>query len=156
MGLGLFRSSAFFSPHPVGCHRPEASHPTDRESDSYTLVTEKLPPPLFEERSKGDRHAMTPARQSITELLDHWQAGDRAAFDKLVPLLYKELRVLAANQLRRERPGHTLPPTALVHEVYLQLAAQNGVPLEGRSHFFGVAARLMRQLLVNTHAGVVR
>lgn len=96
---------------------------------------------------------MTPALHSITELLDHWQAGDRAAFDKLVPLLYRELRVLAANQLRRERPGHTLPPTALVHEVYLQLAGQSGVPLEGRSHFFGVAARLMRQLLVQHARG---
>jgi RNA polymerase sigma-70 factor, ECF subfamily len=84
----------------------------------------------------------------VTQQLRAWQTGDKEAFDELVPFVYDQLRRLALNHLRRERPGHTLKPTGLVHELYLELARSNGITLESRSHFLGVASRLMRQLLV--------
>jgi RNA polymerase sigma factor (TIGR02999 family) len=86
--------------------------------------------------------------RALTQLLNHWRDGDRTALDELMPLLYNDLRVLARKQLRRERPGHTLRPTALVHEAWLQLASERGIALEGTTHFLGIAARLMRQLLI--------
>ncbi len=98
------------------------------------MPTEKAPP-----RSPGD----------VTELLLAWRRGDREALAKLVPLVYRELRRQAAAQLRRERAGHTLQPTALVHEVFLRLVDQARIPWENRSHFFGVAARAMREVLVD-------
>jgi len=85
----------------------------------------------------------------ITLLLTEWAGGNRQALGELTPLVYRELRQLAASYLRRERPGHTLQPTALVHEAYLRLVDQTSPNLENRSHFYGVAARLMRQILVN-------
>lgn len=87
--------------------------------------------------------------RDITLLLTEWAGGNRHALDELTPLIYRELRQLAASYLRRERPGHTLQPTALVHEAYLRLVDQTSPRLENRSHFFGVAARLMRQILVD-------
>jgi len=78
-----------------------------------------------------------------------WRAGDQAALQALVPLVYKELRAVAHGYLRRERPGHTLQTTALVHEAYLRLADQRPFSTENRAHFVGVAARLMRQILVD-------
>lgn len=75
--------------------------------------------------------------------------GDRVALNDLLPLIYDELRSLAANYLRRERPGHTLQPTALVHEAYLRLVDQTQVRWQNRAHFFGVAAQMMRRILVN-------
>src|SRR5262252_5444432 len=84
----------------------------------------------------------------VTQLLERWTSGDRQALDDLTPLVYKELRRLAASHLRKERKSHTLQPTALVHEAYLRLVNQNNPRWEDRSHFYGVAARLMRQLLV--------
>ena len=85
----------------------------------------------------------------ITELLDRWGQGDREAFQSLLPLVYKELRRLAARHLRQERRGHTLQPTALVHEAYLRLSGLREVQLENRAHFFGTAARVMRRVLVD-------
>jgi RNA polymerase sigma factor (TIGR02999 family) len=85
----------------------------------------------------------------ITELLDRWGQGDREAFEALLPLVYKELRHLAARHLRQERRGHTLQPTALVHEAYLRLSGLREVQLENRAHFFGTAARVMRRVLVD-------
>jgi RNA polymerase sigma factor (TIGR02999 family) len=85
----------------------------------------------------------------LTALLHAWRKGDDAARDKLMSLVYDELRRLAASYLRRERPGHTLQPTALVHEAYLQLIDQSQVSWESRAHFFGAAARLMRRILVD-------
>jgi RNA polymerase sigma-70 factor (ECF subfamily) len=85
----------------------------------------------------------------VTRLLDQWAKGDRRAFDELTPLVYKELRQLAASYLRSERKSHTLQPTALVHEAYLRLVGQRNPHFENRSHFFGVAARLMREILVD-------
>jgi RNA polymerase sigma factor (TIGR02999 family) len=86
---------------------------------------------------------------SVTELLIAWNRGDEAALGELMPLVFDELRVLAGVYLNRERPGHTLQPTALVNEVYLRLVDQQRVSWENRAHFFGMTARMMRRLLVN-------
>lgn len=85
----------------------------------------------------------------VTRLLVEWANGNEHAVEELTPLVYKELRQLAAAYLRRERLGHTLQPTALVHEAYLRLVDQSIPSWESRSHFYGVAARLMRQILVD-------
>jgi RNA polymerase sigma factor (TIGR02999 family) len=87
--------------------------------------------------------------QLFGELLLKWRAGDQEALQALVPLVYKELRAVAHGYLKRERPGHTLQTTALVHEAYLRLANQRPLATENRAHFIGVAARLMRQILVD-------
>ena len=85
----------------------------------------------------------------VTRLLAQWAKGNEDALDELTPLVYKELRQLAASQLRKERKSHTLQPTALVHEAYLRLVDQQNPSWQSRSHFFGAAARLMRQILVD-------
>ncbi len=85
----------------------------------------------------------------VTGWLIALRAGDRAALDRLFPLVYGELRQAAARLLQGERPGHTLQPTALVHEAYLKLCGQTDMDLKNRAHFFGVAARAMRQILVD-------
>jgi RNA polymerase sigma factor (TIGR02999 family) len=85
----------------------------------------------------------------ITLLLTELQAGNRAAESKLVPLVYDELRRLARRYMRGERAEHTLQPTALVHEAYLRLIGQRDVEWQNRAHFFGVAAQLMRRILVD-------
>ena len=86
---------------------------------------------------------------NVTKLLIELSNGDRAAVDLLLPVIYDELRKLAANYLRRERVDHTLQPTALVHEAYLRLIDQTRVNWQNRAHFFGVAAQIMRRLLVD-------
>src|SRR5688572_19070050 len=92
------------------------------------------------------------ASESVTQLLAAYSAGNRDALEKLLPLVYQELKRLASSHLRREREGHTLQPTALVHEAYLRLVKQE-ISLENRSHFFGIASRLMRQILVDYARG---
>jgi len=93
---------------------------------------------------------MTPSAQpDVTELLSRWAQGDRGAFDALAPSIYGELHQIAAAYLRRERPGHTLQPTALVHEAFLRLVEQRDVDWQSRQHFFGVSAQLMRRILVD-------
>jgi RNA polymerase sigma factor (TIGR02999 family) len=87
--------------------------------------------------------------QIIGELLAKWRAGDQEALQALVPLVYKDLRALAHAYLKRERPGHTLQTTALVHEAYLRLVGRRPFDAENRAHFVGIAARLMRQILVD-------
>jgi RNA polymerase sigma factor (TIGR02999 family) len=89
------------------------------------------------------------AGPDVTALLLRWNAGDSRALDDLTPLLYKDLRRLAGDALRREHPGHTLSATALVHEVYLRLIDQRRVGFENRAHFFGAAANIMRRVLVD-------
>lgn len=89
-----------------------------------------------------------PAVKEITQLLAHWGAGDQAALAQLMPIVYQELRRIADGYLRRERPGNTLQPTALIHEAYLRLIDQSLPEWQNRAHFFGVAAQLMRQILV--------
>jgi RNA polymerase sigma factor (TIGR02999 family) len=92
---------------------------------------------------------MPPAPQNVTELLIGWSKGDKEALDSLVPLVYDELRRQAARYLRRERVGHTLQTTALIHEAYLRLVDQRNVHWQNRAHFFGIAAQLMRRILVD-------
>ena len=89
----------------------------------------------------------------VTQLLVAWGNGDRAALDRLMPLVYEELRRLARHYMSRERPGHTLQTTALVNEAYLRLVGQESMRWENRAHFFGIAARLMRQILVEHARG---
>lgn len=102
----------------------------------------------------GDVLAEVPPVE-ITELLTAWQGGDESARDRLVPLVYGELRRLARRYLNGERRDHTLQTTALIHEAYLRLAGQDRVQWQNRSHFFGVAAELMRRILVD-HARSIR
>jgi RNA polymerase sigma factor (TIGR02999 family) len=90
-----------------------------------------------------------PATHDVTGLLARWASGDEQALQDLTPIIYKELRLLAASQLRKERLGHTLQPTALVNEAYLRLVDQKSPNWQSRTHFFGVATRLMRQILVD-------
>ncbi len=87
--------------------------------------------------------------QQITELLTDWSNGDRAALDRLMPLVYGELRAIAHRHLKGERGGHTLQTTALVNEVYLKLINERDMRWQDRAHFFAVAAQLMRNILVD-------
>jgi RNA polymerase sigma factor (TIGR02999 family) len=87
--------------------------------------------------------------KQVTQLLIAWSSGHEEALTELMPVVYAELRRLAGHYLRRERPDHTLQPTALVHEAYLRLIDQTSVRWQNRAHFFGIAANLMRQILVN-------
>ena len=93
---------------------------------------------------------MTHPSHSVTEMLQEWGShGDREALDELIPIVYAELRRQAARQLRRERAGHTLQTTALVHETYLRLVGQREVRWQNRAHFFAIAAEMMRRILVD-------
>ena len=85
----------------------------------------------------------------VTALLGDWSRGNRTALDQLLPLVYAELRRVAARQLRNERADHTLQPTALIHEVYIRLVDQRQVDWQNRAHFFGVSAQVMRRILVD-------
>ena len=92
---------------------------------------------------------MEPAKPQVTALLQQWSRGDRDALEKLTPLVYEELRGIAAGYMRDERPGHTLQATALVHEAYVRLIGQKRVSWQNRAHFFGIAAQLMRRILID-------
>ena len=92
---------------------------------------------------------METSGQDVTGLLRRWGEGDKDALESLMPLVYAELRNLAARYLHSERPGHTLQPTALVHEAFLRLIGQNRVDWQNRAHFFGISAQLMRRILVD-------
>ncbi len=98
---------------------------------------------------------MDPAPAHVTELLNEWRKGDAAAFEKLLPLVYEELRRIASRHMRGQPPEHTLQPTALIHEAYVRLAGQSAGEWRNRDHFFGVAARAMRHVLVD-HARAKR
>ena len=87
--------------------------------------------------------------RDVTALLDDWSGGNRTALNQLLPLVYAELRRVAARQLRNERADHTLQPTALVHEAYIRLFDQREVDWQNRAHFFGVSAEVMRRILVD-------
>ena len=90
-----------------------------------------------------------PPPTGVTQLLVNWSNGDKAALDEMLPLVYQELRRIAVNRLRQERPNHTLQPTALVNEAYLRLIDQKNVSWQNRAQFFGLAAEMMRRILVN-------
>jgi RNA polymerase sigma factor (TIGR02999 family) len=87
--------------------------------------------------------------EQVTQLLLELRGGNRAAVDELTPLVYQELRRIAGGQLRSERPGHTLQATALVHEAYMKLVGQREVAWQNRAHFFGIAAQVMRRILLD-------
>jgi RNA polymerase sigma factor (TIGR02999 family) len=91
----------------------------------------------------------TPSRQDVTRILKDWSDGDKDAPIKLMPLVYDELRRLARDYLRRERSDHTLQATALVHEAYVRMVGAHNIGWQNRAHFYGVAARLMRGILVD-------
>lgn len=88
-------------------------------------------------------------RVSVTKLLSEWSSGNEQALDDLMPLVYDELRRIARNYLRKESPNNTLQPTALVHEAFIRLTEQQKVSWQNRSHFFAIAAKMMRRVLVN-------
>ena len=92
---------------------------------------------------------MTPAPPEVSLLLHAWSNGDQTARDKLIPLVYDELRQMARRYMERQRPGHTLQSTELIHEAYLRLVDQQDVHWQNRAHFFGVAAKAMRSILVD-------
>jgi RNA polymerase sigma factor (TIGR02999 family) len=96
-----------------------------------------------------EEFTMTSASQEVSQLLRAWSDGDQAALDKLVPLVYAELRRMARQYMDRQRVGHTLQTTALIHEAYLRLVDQQAIPWQNRAHFFGVAAKAMRCILVD-------
>jgi RNA polymerase sigma-70 factor, ECF subfamily len=99
---------------------------------------------------------MEPAPANVTSLLNKLAAGDQEAAAQLVPLVYEELRHLAARRLRQERPDHTLQATALVHEAYVKLSAQRDAKWQNRAQFFGVASQMMRRILVDYARGQQR
>ena len=89
------------------------------------------------------------APKGVTQLLVNWGNGDKAALDEMLPLVYQELRRITVNRMRQELPNHTLQPTALVNEAYLRLIDQKNVDWQNRAQFFGLAAEMMRRILVN-------
>lgn len=92
---------------------------------------------------------MADRQEPLTESLELWSSGDPRATEQVIAVVYDELRRIAASYLRQERPGHTLQATALVHEAYLQIFGQSGIEWRNRAHFLGVAARLMRRILID-------
>jgi RNA polymerase sigma factor (TIGR02999 family) len=109
----------------------------------------RSPPALWGGYKLVHRETSSP----VTELLVRWRGGDRQALEALMPLVYEELRRLAHHYLRQERSDHTLQSTALVHEAYLRLAGQSPPQWQNRAHFFGIAAHIMRQILVEYARG---
>ncbi len=95
-----------------------------------------------------ENEAKTPPTGEVSGLLRAWSDGDRAALDRLTPIVYYELRRLARHYMRRERPGHSLQTTALVNEAYMRLVDYKRMQWQNRSHFFAVSAQLMRRILV--------
>jgi RNA polymerase sigma factor (TIGR02999 family) len=91
----------------------------------------------------------TPEQGEITQLLLDWRGGDSAAFERLLPLVYAELRKIAGGHMHRERAGHVLQTTALMHEAYIRLVNQTQVEWQSRAHFYAIAAQVMRQILVD-------
>lgn len=100
--------------------------------------------PFLKMNAVGD-----PLSQNITHLLKEWGDGDQRALDELTPIVYEELRQQAARYLRKERPGHSLQATALINEAFLRLIDVKNVQWQNRAHFFGIAANLMRRILVD-------
>jgi RNA polymerase sigma-70 factor (ECF subfamily) len=97
----------------------------------------------------AQKTARAESSSNVTKILAAWNEGQQGALERLMPFVYAELRRVARNQLRREAPGHTLQPTALVNEAYVRLVGIKRLKWQGRTHFFAMCARLMRQLLVD-------
>jgi RNA polymerase sigma factor (TIGR02999 family) len=102
-----------------------------------------------ERSTPGSGGADSADAPEVTRVLEAWKQGDDRALEQLLPMVYQELRQIAGRQLRRERPGHTLQPTALVNEAYLKLRHLRSIRWHDRSHFFAFASRIMRRILVD-------
>lgn len=140
-----------------------ASRAISRKPPIFTLLTRQGRPDILRHQevlgvvSWG--LVLQDRSNAVTELLVRWREGDREALESLMPMVYSELRRLAQYYLSRERSDHTLQSTALVHEAYLRLAGSNAPQWQNRAHFFGIAARVMRQILVEyarSHAAAKR
>lgn len=112
--------------------------------------------PFHKVTGTGEQFLMGPAQPDVTALLSELVEGDQQAAEKLIPLVYDELKRLARSYLRRERTGHTLQTTALVHEAYLRLIRGKPANWQSRSHFFRIAAQLMRRILIDYARGRLR
>ena len=121
------------------------------DRDSGSALLDKSSVWLFDSALEvsGTLSGRNTVPESITVLLSRLSGGDQDAFDRLIPLVYQELHRIAEGYVRRELPNHTLQPTALIHEAYLRLVDSNSAGYQNRTHFFGVAARVMRQILVD-------
>jgi RNA polymerase sigma factor (TIGR02999 family) len=108
---------------------------------------------FFQIRPGSILNVMTPSPQQVTQLLSAWSDGDLSARDQLMPLVYDELHRLAHRYMKRESPGHTLQTSALVNEAFVKLVDQRNVRWQNRAHFFGIAAQLMRRILVDHARG---
>jgi RNA polymerase sigma factor (TIGR02999 family) len=104
---------------------------------------------VYKQVASEGRFVMPSHTEAVSDLLRSWGRGNVQARDELLPLVYRELKRRAAAYLRQERRDHTLQPTALVHEAYLRLIGQHRVAWQNRSHFFGIAAQMMRRILVD-------
>lgn len=113
------------------------------------MLTARLTPSAGPANIGGPEHALAASSHDVTELLHAWSAGDASARERLVSLVYRELRRRAITHMRRERPDHALQPTELVHETYLRLVEQNRIVWQNRSQFFQIASEIMRRILVD-------
>jgi RNA polymerase sigma factor (TIGR02999 family) len=123
-------------------------HARWKELKSGGLLTILPASPRSGDHTGGPNVGPTPSRE-VSELLLHWGNGDRQTLEAILPIVYNELRRLARSNLRQQRPNHTLQTTALVHEAYLRLAGEKSIRVESRAHFLGIAAQLMRWILVD-------
>jgi RNA polymerase sigma factor (TIGR02999 family) len=132
-------------------HNSRVFNPLTRKCRTDKLAAKSRSPPALL-RQVGILLQQEPS-SPVTQLLVRWRGGDREALEELMPLVYEELRRLAHHYLRKERADHTLQSTALVHEAYLRLAGQNPPQWQNRAHFFGIAAHIMRQILLEYARG---
>lgn len=123
--------------------RDSASHPDTEDSASRPFPEDSSP-----SRASSDS-APRPTRDGLSSLFEHATVGSSVDLDKVLPVVYQELRAIAANYVRQERPGHTLQPTALTHEAYLRLRDSQDVTWKSRAHLIAIAARAMRHALVD-------
>jgi RNA polymerase sigma factor (TIGR02999 family) len=144
----LIRASLWPNVERAGCgstdHVDPDVSPSIRSPSNHGSIVDRDPG-----RDEGQASAEPPGGESLTELLAHASGGNADAFNRLFPLVYEELRLLARSRLRAERDGHTLNTTALVHEAYLKLIDQTRVQWQNRAHFFAIASRAMHRILIN-------
>lgn len=123
--------------------------PFQRNSLKFRALLSNLTPYSADSPQEIEVEVAPVPPSPVSELLLHWGNGDRKALEAILPLVYDELRRLARYHLRQQRPNHTLQTTALVHEAYLRLAQEKSIAVENRAHFLGIAAQLMRWILVD-------
>ena len=131
------------SPRRLPAHRPGGSRNVGRSPAGLHRTTFRPRPSLYHPG------VSQPRGEDITAYLHAWEQGDDRALETMLPMVYSELRTIAARHIRAERPGHTLQPTALANEAYLRLRELGDVPWHDRTHFFAIASRIMRRVLVD-------